>query len=76
MCAGVLVAILKACVAVDDSPRFLEAARDLLEREGIVVVAVATNGATQSGAPRRSDRTSSWSTSTSVGRAASTSYGG
>ncbi len=33
------------CVIVDDSPRFLEAARGLLEREGIVVVAVATNGA-------------------------------
>ena len=33
------------CLIVDDSPRFLEAARGLLEREGIVVVAVATNGA-------------------------------
>jgi DNA-binding NarL/FixJ family response regulator len=33
------------CLIVDDSPRFLEAARGLLERGGIVVVAVATNGA-------------------------------
>ena len=33
------------CLIVDDSPRFLEASRGLLEREGIVVVAVATNGA-------------------------------
>lgn len=33
------------CLIVDDSPRFLQAARGLLEREGIVVVGVATNGA-------------------------------
>jgi DNA-binding NarL/FixJ family response regulator len=33
------------CLIVDDSPRFLEAARGLLEREGIVVVGVAPNGA-------------------------------
>ena len=33
------------CLIVDDSPRFLEAARGLLEREGMVVVAVATNAA-------------------------------
>lgn len=33
------------CLIVDDSPRFLVAARGLLEREGVVVVAVATNGA-------------------------------
>ena len=33
------------CLIVDDSPRFLGAARGLLEREGIVVVGVATNGA-------------------------------
>jgi DNA-binding NarL/FixJ family response regulator len=32
------------CLIVDDSPRFLEAARGLLEREGVVVVGVATNG--------------------------------
>jgi CheY-like chemotaxis protein len=33
------------CLIVDDSPRFLKAARGLLEREGIVVVALARNGA-------------------------------
>jgi DNA-binding NarL/FixJ family response regulator len=32
------------CLIVDDSPHFLSAARGLLEREGMVVVAVATNG--------------------------------
>jgi DNA-binding NarL/FixJ family response regulator len=32
------------CLIVDDSPHFLAAARGLLEREGMVVVAVATNG--------------------------------
>ena len=32
------------CLIIDDSPRFLEAARCLLEREGIAVVGVATNG--------------------------------
>ena len=31
------------CLIVDDSPRFVEAARGLLEREGIVVAGVATN---------------------------------
>lgn len=30
------------CLIVDDSPRFLEAARGLLEREGIAVVGVAS----------------------------------
>lgn len=33
------------CLLVDDSPRFLEAARGLLEREGFQVVGVASNGA-------------------------------
>jgi DNA-binding NarL/FixJ family response regulator len=33
------------CMIVDDSPRFLAAARGLLEREGLLVVAVATNAA-------------------------------
>ena len=33
------------CLIVDDSPYFLEAARRLLEREGIVVVGMAMNGA-------------------------------
>jgi DNA-binding NarL/FixJ family response regulator len=31
------------CLIVDDSPRFLQAARGLLEREGVSVVGVATN---------------------------------
>jgi CheY-like chemotaxis protein len=33
------------CLIVDDSPRFLDAARALLEREGIAVVGVASTGA-------------------------------
>src|SRR5918999_2162088 len=33
------------CLIVDDSPRFLDAARGLLERQGIVVVGVASNSA-------------------------------
>jgi len=33
------------CLIVDDSPRFLEAARRLLERQGITVVGVASNSA-------------------------------
>ena len=33
------------CLIVDDSPHFLEAARALLEREGITVVGVASTGA-------------------------------
>jgi DNA-binding NarL/FixJ family response regulator len=32
------------CLIVDDSPGFLAAARDLLEREGLEVVGVASNG--------------------------------
>jgi CheY-like chemotaxis protein len=32
------------CLIVDDSPHFLSAARGLLEHDGMVVVAVATNG--------------------------------
>jgi DNA-binding NarL/FixJ family response regulator len=32
------------CLIVDDSPHFLAAARGLLEREGMRVVAVASNG--------------------------------
>ena len=32
------------CLIVDDNPHFLSAARGLLEREGLVVVAVASNG--------------------------------
>jgi DNA-binding NarL/FixJ family response regulator len=33
------------CVIVDDNPRFLDAARGLLEREGIAVVGTARSGA-------------------------------
>jgi DNA-binding NarL/FixJ family response regulator len=33
------------CLLVDDSPRFLEAARGLLERQGVAVVGVAASGA-------------------------------
>jgi DNA-binding NarL/FixJ family response regulator len=33
------------CLIVDDSPRFLDAARGLLEREGVAVVGVASSGA-------------------------------
>jgi CheY-like chemotaxis protein len=33
------------CLIVDDNPHFLEAARELLEREGAVVVGVASTGA-------------------------------
>jgi DNA-binding NarL/FixJ family response regulator len=32
------------CLIVDDSPAFLQAARDLLEEEGIIVVGVAATG--------------------------------
>src|SRR5215218_5870290 len=31
------------CLIIDDSPRFLDAARALLERQGIAVVGVASN---------------------------------
>jgi CheY-like chemotaxis protein len=33
------------CLIVDDSPRFLDAVRGLLERQGITVVGVASNSA-------------------------------
>jgi DNA-binding NarL/FixJ family response regulator len=33
------------CLIVDDSPRFLDAARGLLERQGVAVVGVASTGA-------------------------------
>jgi CheY-like chemotaxis protein len=38
-------AMMLRCLIVDDSPRFLAAARGLLEREGIAVVGVASSGA-------------------------------
>jgi DNA-binding NarL/FixJ family response regulator len=49
MCRGSAFDILSGmplrCVIVDDNPSVLAAARDLLEREGIVVVSVAGNTA-------------------------------
>jgi len=36
--------MLLRCVIVDDSRRFLDAARGLLERQGLQVVGVASNG--------------------------------
>lgn len=36
--------VVLRCVIVDDSRRFVEAARALLESQGIQIVAVATNG--------------------------------
>jgi len=35
--------VMLRCLIVDDSPRFLDAARGLLERQGITVVGVASN---------------------------------
>jgi two-component system, NarL family, nitrate/nitrite response regulator NarL len=37
--------MLLRCLIVDDSPRFLDAARGLLERQGIMVVGVASTSA-------------------------------
>ena len=37
--------VMTRCLIVDDSPRFLDAARGLLERQGITVVGVASTGA-------------------------------
>jgi DNA-binding NarL/FixJ family response regulator len=42
---GILSAVALRCLIVDDSARFLEAARELLAREGISIVAVASTGA-------------------------------
>jgi CheY-like chemotaxis protein len=36
--------IMLRCLIVDDSPRFLDAARGLLQRQGITVVGVASTG--------------------------------
>jgi DNA-binding NarL/FixJ family response regulator len=40
-----LEAMVLRCLIVDDNPQFLAVARQLLEREGIVVVGAASNGA-------------------------------
>ena len=37
--------VVLRCLIVDDSPRFLDAARGLLERQGITIVGVASNSA-------------------------------
>jgi CheY-like chemotaxis protein len=37
--------IMLRCLIVDDSPRFLDAARGLLERQGVAVIGVASTGA-------------------------------
>ena len=37
--------VMLRCLIVDDSPRFLDAARGLLERQGVSVVGVASNSA-------------------------------
>jgi hypothetical protein len=37
--------VMLRCLIVDDSPRFLDAARGLQEREGTAVVGVASTGA-------------------------------
>ena len=38
-------AMMLRCLIVDDSPRFLDAARGLLERQGVTIVGVASNSA-------------------------------
>jgi CheY-like chemotaxis protein len=42
---AILISMVLRCLIVDDSLRFLDAARGLLEREGVAVVGVATSGA-------------------------------
>jgi DNA-binding NarL/FixJ family response regulator len=39
-----LAAVTLHCLIIDDSPEFLDAARRLLEQEGIVVAGVASSG--------------------------------
>jgi hypothetical protein len=58
------------CLIVDDSPRFLDAARGLLERQGVTVVGVASNSADALRWAGSCDRTSPCWTSTWVARAA------
>jgi CheY-like chemotaxis protein len=40
-----MLAAMLTCLVVDDSPRFLAAARGLLDRQGIAVVGIASTGA-------------------------------
>jgi CheY-like chemotaxis protein len=37
--------LMLRCLIIDDSPRFLDAARGLLERQGVTVVGVASTSA-------------------------------
>ena len=56
------------CLIVDDSADFVDAARGLLECEGLSVVGVASTGAEAlSVCSRKYGPTSRWSTSTSAG---------
>jgi hypothetical protein len=63
------------CLLVDDNDAFLEAASALLRAEGATVVGVAWSISEARAKPTCYGRTSSWSTSASVMRAASTSPG-
>ena len=54
---------------VDDNARFLEAARDLLDREGMTVVGVASTSVDALSAPKCCDPMSFSSISTSARRA-------
>lgn len=49
---GTLLGVSLRCVIVDDNAFFLEAATSLLEREGVTVVAVASNSAEATGKVR------------------------
>jgi hypothetical protein len=64
------------CLIVDDNQPFLDAARLLLEREGIAVVGLRRPAAKPYDSRRSFGRMSSWSTSGSVTKVASTSHGG
>ena len=59
------------CLIVDDNRAFLEAARHLLETEGVAVVGIASNGAEGSRSSPSYAQTSRSSTSTSTRRAVS-----
>jgi DNA-binding NarL/FixJ family response regulator len=40
-----MLVVMLRCLIIDDSPRFVDAARGLLERDGITIVGVATSSA-------------------------------
>ncbi len=50
---GRLDAVELRCLIVDDSPRYLEAARGLLERQGVTVVGLAMTGNQAEGLAQR-----------------------